>query len=258
MQALMQAAETSGTERVGPRVATPPPALPEETIAAQLRQSHGVRTLLVEARQGSDGGTRVLAVLDVDREALKAETQRLAAADGSGPSVEIIDRATWIILRRLQASGMIQIMDGSPRVLHRAAGLADTDVEDAANALRARMVGLRDQAERALRMAHVLAAGGFPEEAQPLLSKAIGYGAAIRLAALGELPADATLATPEQIQDLVEHKALSPQCITTLDELAAESGTPSGTEIERLLKATAEVLLACIKGAETMDASDRV
>jgi superfamily II DNA or RNA helicase len=258
MQALMQAAETAGTERIGPRGATPPTALPEEAIAAQLQQSHGARALLVEARQGSDGRTRVLAVLDLASDALKAETQRLAAADGSGPAVEIIDRATWITLRRLQASGMIQIMDGSPRVLHRATGLTDSEAEYAANALQVRLTALRGEADRALRMAHVLAAGGFPEEVLPLLAKAIGHGAAIKLAVLDELPADVTLAAPARIRDLVERKALPLQAIVTLDALAAASGTPAGAEIERLLKTTAEVLLACIEGAEAMDARDRV
>ena len=249
MQALMQAAETTPAERGETlRAVAPCPVSPEETIAAQLRQNHGERALLVEARQGGDGRTRVLAVLDLASDALMAETQRLAAADGSGPVVEIIDRATWITLRRLQASGLIQILDGSPRVLHRAAGLADTDVEHAANALKVRLAALRGEAERTLRMAHVLAAGGFPEEARPQLAKAIGHGAAIRLAALGVLPADATLATPAQIQDLVERKALPLQAIVTLDELAAASGTPAGAEIERLLKATDDILAACVDG----------
>ena len=136
---------------------------------------------------------------------------------------------------------MIQIMDGAPRVLHRAAGLADTEGEHAANALKVRMAALRGEAERALRMAHVLAAGGFPDEARPLLAKAIGHGAAVKLALLGELPADVTLATPGQIRDLVEQKALPLQAIVTLDELSAESGMPAGAEIERLQRATAEV-----------------
>ena len=251
MQALMQAAETSENKRGAPR-----PLQPEETIAAQLQQRHGARALLVEARQGSDGRMRVLAVLDLNRDALKAETQRLAAADGSdgGPAVEIIDRATWITLRRLQASGMIQIMEGASRVLHRAAGLTGTEAEDAANALKVRMAALRGEAERALRMAHVLAAGGFPEEARPLLAKAIGHGAAVKLAALGELPADVTLATPARIRDLVERKALPLQAIVTLDDLAAASGTPSGAEIERLLKATGDVLAACVDGERSMAA----
>ncbi len=253
MQALMRplgsplAGQAAGT--VAPSAFTPRIVPPEEAIAAQLQKSYGERALLVEARQGGDGRVRMLAVLELDRDALKAETQRLETVDGSGPVVEIIDRATWITLRRLQASGMIQIMEGASRVLHRAAGLADTEAEDAANTLKARTAALRDQAERALRMARVLAAGGFPEEAKPLLTKAIGHAAAATLVVVGELAADVTLATPAQIRDLVDHKALPLQASATLDELAAAVGTPAGAEIERLLKTTGEVLSACIEGA---------
>ena len=67
---------------------------------------------------------------------------------------------------------------------------------------------LRGEAERSLRMARVLATGGFPEEALPLIAKAIGMGAAARLAAFGELAAGATMATPAQIRDLVDRGAL--------------------------------------------------
>ena len=206
MQALMQAAGTVSLRGVPLR-----PAPPEEIISAQLQQSHGERALLVEARQGSDGRTQVLAVLDLASDALKAEMQRCAVADGGGPVVEIIDRATWKTLRRLQASGVIQIMDGTARVLHRA--------------------------------------GGFPEEARPLLAKAIGHGAAVKLAVLGELPADITVATPALIRDLVDRKALPLQVPAMLDELSGAPGMPPGTEIEPLLQATAEVLSACIEGA---------
>jgi superfamily II DNA or RNA helicase len=252
MQTLMQAAETARTERGAPRCGTPRPAPLEEAIAEQLQQNHGERTLLVEARHGGDGRVRVLAVLDLDHQALKAEAQRLSTVDGNGPAVEIIDRATWFTLRRLQATGMIQIMEGDPRVLHRAAGLADTDEEDAADALKVRLAALRGEAERTFRMARVLAAGGFPEEAMPLLAKAIEHGAATKLAALGELAADVTLATPAQIRDLVDRKALPLQATPTLDQLAAASGAPSGAEIERLLVATAEVVAACVDGAEVI------
>ena len=58
-------------------------------------------------------------------------------------------------------------------------------------------------------MARVLAAGGFPDEALPLVAKAIGIGAAARLAALGELAAGATMATPAQMRDLVDRGVLA-------------------------------------------------
>ena len=156
--------------------------------------------------------------------------------------VEVIDRATWIALRRLQASGIIQIMDGGSRVLHRAAGLADTDEEDAANALKARLAALRAEAERALRMARVLATGGFPEEAMPLLAKAIGHSAAAKLAALGELAAGVTSATSAQVRDLVDRKEFPLQTTAALDVLAETSAAPLGAKIEQILKATTEIL----------------
>ncbi len=68
--------------------------------------------------------------------------------------------------------------------------------------------GLRTEADRTLRMARVLAVGGFTEEALPLVAKAIGTAAAVALAALGELAAGASVATPDQVRDLVGRGAL--------------------------------------------------
>ena len=203
----------------------------------------------MEAHQGEDGRVRVLAVLDLDPHALKAEARRLAAAGDGGPSVEIIDRATWLALRRLPASGMIQITGGIPRVLHRASGLADTEAEELGNALKARMATLREQADRALRMARVLAAGGFPEEAGPQLANAIGFAASARLAVLSELSAEAAPVTPEQIRDLVRRATLPVPAPATIEELAATAGKPSAPDFARLLKATVEVLSASFEDA---------
>jgi hypothetical protein len=100
----------------------------DEAIAADLANRHGDRTLLVEAREGGDGILRMLAVLDLEREALAAETQRLASAMENGaPAVEIIDRATWACVERLQAVGMLQRVEGPVRVLHRAPAPAEAE-----------------------------------------------------------------------------------------------------------------------------------
>jgi hypothetical protein len=93
----------------------------DEAIAADLASRHGERALLVEAREGGDGQVRMLAVLDVAPETIAAETARLGARDG-GPAVELIDRATWLAIERLQASGLLQRVEGPVRVLHSAAG----------------------------------------------------------------------------------------------------------------------------------------
>jgi hypothetical protein len=244
MQALMQAVET----------VVPSTMQPEVALAAELQRRHGERVLLVEARQGGDGRVRLLAVLDLDRDVLKAEAKRFMSVEGSGPAVEVIDRATWLSVRRLQSSGFVQLVDGQSRILHRAPELADTGLEDAANAAKARAVALRGQAKRALRMARVLADGGFPEEALSLLGKAIRHGGAARLVEMAELDADVTMATPTQIRELVDRKALPLQAIATLNVMAEAAGAPSGAEVDRLLEATAEAMAACIEGTEVMDA----
>jgi superfamily II DNA or RNA helicase len=111
IEAIMQAAEEAA-----PRIL---PA--DEAIAADLAGRHGERALLVEAREFGDGTIRMLAVLDVAPETIAAEIARLGARHG-GPAVELIDRAAWLAIERLQASGLLQRVEGPVRVLHRAPG----------------------------------------------------------------------------------------------------------------------------------------
>jgi superfamily II DNA or RNA helicase len=241
MQAMMQAAEA-----VAPRIVSA-----DEAIAEELQCRHGARALLIEARQGGDGRVQILAVLDLDRDALAAEQARLATSEKGGPAVEAIDRATWLVMRRLQSSGMLQLVDGPVRVLHRAPELAEADgLKDAG----ARSAELRGQAERALGMARALAIGGFPEEAPPLLARAIGHAAAAKLSALGELSAGVSMATPVQIRDLVDRGALPPQALNMLAALWPAAGVPTGAEVREMLKATSEVLAACSDRADALAA----
>jgi superfamily II DNA or RNA helicase len=240
MQAMMQ-------------TATPPIVAADEALAQELARRHGERALLIEGRARGDGRLGVLAVLDLEPEALAAETARLAAAGNAGLAVEVIDRATWAAMRRLQSSGILQLVDGTGRVLHRAAEF--TDIEVAGGSSAGRAAELRAQAGRTLRMAQVLASGGFPEEAPPLIAKAIGQGAAARLAALGELPDGIAMATPAQIRALVERNALPPQAVDALAGLAPTAATPSAAEVDELLDATAQVLAACAASSEAAAAS---
>ena len=237
MQAMMQAA---------PRIVSA-----DEALATELARRHGERALLVEARRRGDGRLGVLVVLDLESETLAAEAERLAAhcaGGGSGLAVEVIDRATWAAMRRLQSSGILQLVEGTGRVLHRAPGFAD--IENHAGASSGRLAELHAQAERTLRMARVLASGGFPEEAPPLIAKAIGQAAAARLSALGELADGIAMATPVQIRALVERGVLPPQAINALVDLSTAAGTPSGAEVDELLDAAAQVLAACNAGGE--------
>jgi hypothetical protein len=45
--------------------------------------------------------------------------------ENGAPAVEVIDRATWACVQRLQAIGMLQRVEGPARVLHRAPELAE-------------------------------------------------------------------------------------------------------------------------------------
>jgi len=240
MQAMMQAAETSA-----PRILSP-----EEALAEDLRRRHGERALSIEARTGTDGVPRLLAVLDLDAEALAAETQRLLArADGAAPAIEVIDRATWLTMRRLAASGLVQLADGPMRVLHRTPEFA----VDASGDPAARGLELRRQAERSLRMARVLSGGGFAEEALPLLARVLGTAAAARLALLGELPADVTMATPDQVRDLVDRGALLEEAAVAVGTLWP-IGASDGAALDRHF-AVAEAILAALASVGTQPAA---
>jgi hypothetical protein len=228
MQALMQTTSV-------PRIVSA-----EEALAEELRHRHGERALLIEARTASDGRMRVLAVLDVDGETLAAEARRHEARGDAAPTVEVIDKATWLAMRRLAAGGLITMAESQARVFHQSPNFAEPG--EASSDARARAGTLRVQAERALGMARALAAGGFVDEALPLVAKAIAAGAAARLAALGELAVGATLATPTQVHDLVERGALIPQAETALSALWSAASGKAGVDADPLIEVGMRVI----------------
>jgi len=236
MQAMMQAAE-----QAAPRIVTA-----DEAIAEELRKRHGERALLIEARRGADGRLRVLAVLDLDADGLAAEARRVAERkDDAVPAIEIIDRATWLAIRRLETTGMLKLAEGSIRILHRAAELVG---EQGASDQAARAADLQREAERSLRMAKVLATGGFAEEAPMLIAKTLGCLGAAKLAALGELPPGDTTATPQQLRDLVDRGALPARTATTLAGLWPAAGAPSGGELAELIGAAERAIAEYLEG----------
>ena len=228
MQALMQTTSV-------PRIVSA-----EEALAEELRHRHGERALLIEARAGVDGRMRLLAVLDVEGDTLAAEAKRHETRGDAAPAVEVIDKATWLTMRRLAAGGMITMAESQARVLHQSPDLAGP--AEASSDARARAGALRVQAERALGMARALAAGGFADEALPLVAKAIAAGAAARLAALGELAVGATLATPRQVHDLVDRGVLIPQAETALSALWSAASGKAGVDVDPHIDTGARVI----------------
>jgi superfamily II DNA or RNA helicase len=232
MRSMLEAADS-----LGPKIVPP-----EEAIATDLQRRHGEQVLRIEAQTGPGGSTRILAVLDLNAEGLAAEAECLGRReDASSLPVEVLDRATWLTLRRLAQSGMVDLSGGSRRVLHVSPELAEPDV---AARSTPQADAWREEAERAIRMATVLAAGGFPEETAPLLAKALRYAVAARLRAAGEAAADPSTANAEQGLDLLKENGLSVEADQVLAALRPGSPTPTPADAADLARSTTRLIAA--------------
>ena len=213
---------------------------PEEVLVADLVERHGDKVLLAEARHGIDGRPKLLVVLDLDPPTLAAETARLSAADSV--AVDVVDRATWLAMQRFAASGLLQFTHES-RLLHRSTTLAEQHAD--APALDQRSGHLMAEAQRALRMAKVLASGGFPEEVPALLAKVLQKAGAARMAERTELPAGASTASDTDIRRLVERGEFPADALAILDASQPSADLPAPDVIDALV-ATAEQILTAI------------
>ena len=232
MRSMLDAADG-----LGPKVISP-----EDAIAAELRQRHGERALRIEVQTGPNGAARMLAVLDLDAEGIANEAEHLGRRqDESGLPVEVLDRATWLTLRRLAQAGMVDITGGSRRVLHISPDLAEPVAEGKATP---QTDTWREEAVRAVRMASVLAAGGFSEEAPPLLAKALRYAIAAHLQAAGETAADPSTANAEQAHDLLKRSGMSVEAERVLAILRPGAETPNPADAAELARSTTRLVTA--------------
>jgi hypothetical protein len=229
MQAIMAASPRVMT-RVRP---------PEEIVVADLVERHGDRLLLAEARHGSEGRPKLLIVFDLDAPTFAAETARLASAESV--AVDVVDRTTWLTMQRFAASGLLQFTHQS-RLLHRSAALLESPAEAAGPDQR--FGPLIDEAQRTLRMAKVLATGGFPEEVPVLLDKVLRKAGAARMAERAELSAGAASASDTDIRRLVECGEFSADALAILDASQPNAGPPASDMINALLSAAEQILLA--------------
>jgi SNF2-related domain/Helicase conserved C-terminal domain len=227
MQAMMAAS---------PRLVTRPP---EEIVVADLVERHGDRLLLAEARHGIEGRPKLLIVFDLDAPTFAAETARLASADSV--AVDVVDRTTWLTMQRLAASGLLQFSHQS-QLLHRSAALLEPRAD--APAPDQRSGPLTEEAQRALRMAKVLASGGFPEEVPPLLARVLQKAGAARMAERAELSAAASAASDADIRRLVECGEFSADALAILDASQPSAGPPASDVINALVSMAERILLA--------------
>jgi superfamily II DNA or RNA helicase len=205
----------------------------EEALVEDLVRRLGDKALLIEARVGADGRASLLAVLDLGQDALAAEIERGAG----GLDVQYVDKATWLTMRRLAAAGLLRFTPEA-RPLHRSPALAPESSE--AKPAEDRGLAAMAEADRWLRMAKALFAGGFADEASPLLGKSLRGVARALSAKRGEV---ASASEPDgDIRRLVEAAALPTEALTVLDatNLAAAPATAGG--FESLIAATERIL----------------
>jgi hypothetical protein len=169
--------------------AAPTPAAPADRLKDELSGRHGDALLLLEAHRTADGSERFVAVIDGDAGTAARERERLSATEG--PAVEVMDRTTYETMTRMAGSGLLRVVDSDRRELVRAPDLEAVDgaLERERRAKSAELLG---GAERKLRMALLLAEGGFAEEAVPVLTECLALATNAREVIAGAALPEAT------------------------------------------------------------------
>ncbi len=243
MRAMLESADA-----LGPRIVSA-----EDAVAEDLRFRHGDRVSLIEVTTAPSSAQRMLVVLDLAPDELLQETARLSnRQDPAALSIDVIDQATWLTLRRLAKSGMLSLTGAPRRVLHVSPNLADPELADPGptqDEKAIRRSEWRAEADRSVKMATALAAGGFPEEAPPLLAKALRHALAARLNAHVEAPADDSLADLKQIERLVKPGRPPSDTSRLLAALGPDAPPPTVADAADLAQATTRLITALTANA---------
>ena len=102
---------------------------------------------------------------------------------------------------------------------------------------------LIEEAQRSLRMAKVLASGGFPEEAPALLAKVLQKAGAARMAERSELPAGAFIASDTDIGRLIECGEFPAEALAILDASQPSAGPAAADGINVLISTAEQILM---------------
>ena len=177
---------------------------PEDRLRASVEaECPGVERLVVKFRRDASGrsvGGAIAVGRGVGRSEIArriAETHGVALPDSA---VEVIDPETWKLLQRLRDMGVISFCGEDVK---------DVVVRDAPDAAAMEAAKRRKAAEKAdvetqrlLDMGTLLVNGGFSEEGQVSLRKAIALAAATARYALGAVPVEREI-VPVTIEELV-------------------------------------------------------
>jgi superfamily II DNA or RNA helicase len=224
-QALVERLETLTGLTAAPPSETPKAADPWEPLGGELRTALGDHLLRLEAHTHRDGREVLLLVAEEAVERPQIEEILRRHFDGSPPVLELLDRSAFESLERLVESGILSFPAKGHRVLHAAAALqSERDVER--NRRLAAVRATFAQAERKLRMATLLAGGGFPIEALPALREAVET--ALQARAQMEAP-DLPGSQPIPRPWIADHL---PTALPLIDRLRSEPGALLGTTEE--------------------------
>ncbi|MFL6194124.1 MAG: DEAD/DEAH box helicase [Thermoanaerobaculia bacterium] len=216
-----------------------PAADPWQPVAGDLRAQLGGQLLRLESHTGREGREILLLVTEgaVERPKIEEILRRRFEKAASPPVLELFDRPAFEALERLIESGVLSFPTEGRRLLHTAQTPGperDPERERRLAAARASFA----QAERKIRMAKVLAGGGFPVEALPALREAVEAA----------LQALARMEGLDPLEDLPVPVSWIlgrlPESLPLLGKLRADPGTLPG--------ATEEEARSWIAGAETL------
>jgi superfamily II DNA or RNA helicase len=211
---------------------------PWELLGGELRSALGERLLRLESYAGRDGREVLLLVAegDVERPQIEEIVRRRFDGAASPPVLELLDRPAFEALERLVASGVLSFPAEARRMLQSSPSPgSERDPQRERRLAAARETFA--QSDRKIRMATVLAGGGFPVEALPALREGVELALQAR-AQMEDLDLQDSQSVPRPwIADRL------PTALPLLDRLRADSGA--------LLGATEDEVRSWIAGGET-------
>ncbi len=150
---------------------------PEDQLREDALARWRERLDLLEVHRSDAKPPTVIAVCDrVDDAVRQSITETVGEHLGSqSPGVEILDRATYEIIQRLAAAGVLTLHTGAAETLHRGASLAQEHRHDRHRRISEARKRF-EEAARKQRIAQVLAEGGFRREALVPLREAVETG----------------------------------------------------------------------------------
>lgn len=240
-KALIERLETLTGLIAAPPEPNQPASDPWEHAGGELRTELGERLLRLETRPGREGREVLFLVAEggVERSRIEEILSRHFEGASPPPLLELLDRAAFEALERLVEAGVLSFSTESRRVLHSAPAPGPERDPQRDRRLAAARAAFA-QAERKIRMATVLAGGGFPVEALPSLRE--GVELALQAQAQSE-GLDLLDDLPVPVSWILERL---PTAIPLLGRLRAEPGA--------LLGATEDEVRSWIASGETLAA----